>query len=151
MATRTEPKTPPAPAAAPEPWDIDFLRLGATTGGPYPRPLAPFRITWNPMPLNNDGTARNGDAVFAVYGTTSVPNNAVQVVFDDRGRATGRGIFNGASLRPQHPDCTAPLVTTWCRPGLIAGALATWTRGTTWYTDPDTGVASTDGTVPFKR
>jgi hypothetical protein len=136
-------------------WDVDFLKLNVSTNNvSYPRPLAPFRVTWNPMPLNNDGTAKPGDAVFAVYGTTSVPNNAVQVAFDDRGRATGRGMFNGAAIgngTDPVPECTAPLVTTLCRPGLIAGALATWTRGSDWYRDPDTNEVTTDGTVPYKR
>ncbi|KLR61437.1 hypothetical protein IMCC26207_108278 [Actinobacteria bacterium IMCC26207] len=130
----------------------DTDSLGNTVG--YPRPKDPFTVTWNPLTENktySNPTAgipspRNGDASFTVFGSVSVPNQDVRVIWnwnnavdppDDPGKPiaagpTGFAIFNGGSVTS---DKCSPTVAEFCRPGLVASALGSWTTGT-WPTNP---------------
>jgi hypothetical protein len=137
--------------------EVDFVRLGATATG-YPRPLAPFHVRSNPR-VNADGTGWQdvngfgGDASFTVFGSTSLPGNAVEVVWGPDGSPTGYGIFNGG---PMGPTVCGLGIDEGCRPGLVAGALASWTsdaiEGKSWpvgrQVDP---VATSGDTRPPER
>jgi hypothetical protein len=133
-------------SAAARVW-VDFVRLGATTQPGFERPLHPFVVRWNPMTPNADGTGRPQDALFTVFGSTSVPHNAVEVTFDARGRATGFGVFNGGSLT-NASECSRTSSLVSCRPGLQAGALATWT---TEQTAATSAAATWPSPVPDDR
>lgn len=113
---------------------VDYAKISATTqAAGYPKPLAPFVVRWNPS-LYPDGTGRVGDALFTVFGSTSVPQNLVEVTFGSQGsgNATGFAVFNGASV--PSTDCSQATNMSGCRPGLVAGALGGWT---TELADPD--------------
>jgi hypothetical protein len=110
------------------------LTASTTTG--FTLPLAPLSVRWAPRPLNGDGTNRPGDALFNVYGSVSVPYNAVEVRWGPNGRATGTPIFNGGIVPAQ--NCNEDN-KAGCRPAIVAGAFASWsTQG-----DPKEGVCET--------
>jgi hypothetical protein len=143
-------------------FELDYATLQATAGDTnllgdtvgYPRPKDPFTVTWNPLTENktySNPTAgipspRTGDATFTVFGSVSVPNQDVRVIWnwnnavdppDDPGKPiaagpTGFAIFNGGSVTS---DKCSPTVAEFCRPGLVASALGSWTTGT-WPTNP---------------
>jgi hypothetical protein len=109
--------------------------IASTTPG-FTLPLAPLSVRWAPRPLNGDGTNRPGDALFNVYGSVSLPYNAVEVRWGPNGRATGTPIFNGGIVPAQNCNETN---TAGCRPAIVAGAFASWsTQG-----DPKEGVCET--------
>ena len=143
-------------------FELDYATLQATAGDTnllgetvgYPRPKDPFTVTWNPLtenkaysnPAAGYPSPRTGDATFNVFGSVSVPNQDVRVIWnwnnavdppDDPGKPiaagpTGFAIFNGGSVTS---DKCSPTVAEFCRPGLVASALGSWTTGT-WPTDP---------------
>ncbi|MEI7887897.1 MAG: hypothetical protein WCJ04_10935 [Actinomycetes bacterium] len=143
-------------------FELDYATLQATAGDKdslgntvgYPRPKDPFTVTWNPLTENKTysnpavgiPSARTGDASFNVFGSVSVPNQDVRVIWnwnnavdppDDPGKPiaagpTGFAIFNGGSVTS---DKCSPTVAEFCRPGLVASALGSWTTGT-WPTNP---------------
>ena len=116
--------------------------LVASTAPGFTLPLAPLSVRWAPRPLNGDGTNRPGDALFNVYGSVSLPYNAVEVRWGPNGRATGTPIFNGGIVPAQNCNETN---TAGCRPAILAGAYASWsTQG-----DPKEGVCETCKTPPF--
>ncbi len=109
--------------------------IASTTTG-FTLPLAPLSVRWAPRPLNGDGTNRPGDATFNVFGSVSLPYNAVEVRWGPNGRATGTPIFNGGIVPAQNCNETN---TAGCRPAIVAGAFASWsTQG-----DPKEGVCET--------
>ncbi|CAB5033990.1 unannotated protein [freshwater metagenome] len=115
--------------------------IASTTPG-FTLPLAPLSVRWAPRPLNGDGTNRPGDALFNVFGSVSLPYNAVEVRWGPKGRATGTPIFNGGIVPAQNCNETN---TSGCRPAIVAGAFASWsTQG-----DPKEGVCETCKTPPF--
>ena len=119
---------------------VDHVQLTATTktraDGSYEftTPEAPISVRSNQLPLNAPPalTPRPGDASFTVFGSTVVPDNAVEVRWGSgytlapslKSGNTGYGIFNGGSV--PSTECSA-VDRTACRPGLVAGALASWT------------------------
>ncbi len=163
-------------------FELDYVTLQATAGDldangntvGYPRPKDPFTVTWNPLtenktysnPVLGRPSPRIGDASFNVFGPVSVPNNDVRVIWnwnntvdppDDPGKAiaagpTGFAIFNGGSVAA---DKCSPPVAEFCRPGLVASALGSWTTGT-WPANPTVtqqpdALASTGATrFPFR-
>lgn len=157
--------------------EVDYATMSATTGG-YDRPSDPFTVTWNPMTPNNDGQPccwdrgavpsipnEVGDATFNVWGSVSVPNNDVRVVWNwdtTRGRGpTGFPIFNSgdavfARCNATHRD--------QCQPALVASALGSWTTTSTsggpnssaWpdlgtYSQPDPLASTGDTRPPFRK
>jgi hypothetical protein len=117
---------------------VDHVQLTATTktkaDGSYDftTPKAPISVRSNQLPLNANLTPRPGDASFTVFGSTVVPENAVEVRWGSgytlapniKSGNTGYGIFNGGSVPAA--ECSR-VDTSGCRPGLVAGALASWT------------------------
>jgi hypothetical protein len=115
--------------------------IASTTPG-FTLPLAPLSVRWAPRPLNGDGSNRPGDALFNVFGSVSLPYNAVEVRWGPNGRATGTPIFNGGIVPAQ--NCNEDN-KAGCRPAIVAGALASWsTQG-----DPKEGVCETCKSPPF--
>jgi hypothetical protein len=129
---------------------LDYATVSAKADG-YQRPLDPFTVKWNPLTENKSyslpgfPSARSTDATFNVFGPVSVPNNDVRVIWNwDNGVAaddndkpkaagpTGFAIFNGGSVSAD--KCGAG-VSEFCKPGLVASALGSWTTGT-WPTNP---------------
>ena len=149
---------------------LDYATVSAKADG-YQRPLDPFTVKWNPLTENKtysvpgSPSARSTDATFNVFGPVSVPNNDVRVIWNwDNGVAaddndkpkaagpTGFAIFNGGSVSAD--KCGAG-VSEFCKPGLVASALGSWTTGT-WPTNPTDAqkpdpLASTGATrFPFR-
>jgi hypothetical protein len=115
--------------------------IASTTPG-FTLPLAPLSVRWAPRPLYGDGTNRPGDALFNVFGSVSMPYNAVEVRWGPNGRATGTPIFNGGIVPAQNCNETN---TAGCRPAIVAGAFASWsTQG-----DAKEGVCETCKSPPF--
>ncbi len=150
---------------------VDHVQLTATTktkaDGSYDftTPKAPVSVRSNQLPLNANLTPRPGDASFTVFGSTVVPENAVEVRWGSgytlapslKSGNTGYGIFNGGSV--PSAQCSA-VDRTACRPGLVAGALASWTTeasgdetgGVAWATAAELDPVATSGSYqPARR
>jgi len=117
---------------------VDYVTVSATAGEMkdgnlvgYPRPLNPFTVTWSPLTPNPDGDAAIGDASFNVWGSVSVPNNDVRVIWNyDQTRYAGQlgfPIFN--SGKQPYQRCN-PQGESQCQPALVAAALGSWTTMT---------------------
>ena len=121
--------------------ELDSVRLTGRTKTGFDRPLAPFSVRWNPMQLNNLKDPVDGDATFMVFGSTVLPENAVEVRWGPRTATgsrsirTGYGVFNGGNV--PESQCN-PADRRNCRPGLIAGAVGSWS------TDNDTVEANSN-------
>jgi len=151
-------------------FQIDDAGFSAEADG-YQRPPDPFTVTWNPLIPNADTTPRQGDATFNVFGSVSVPNNDVRVIWNwDNSNSSGVVVggvelvksagplgfplFNGGSVPA---DKCNPSYKEGCKPALVAAALGSWTTGTwpaaataTPKEQPDP-LASTGDTRPPNR
>ncbi|MBS1838401.1 MAG: hypothetical protein JST64_11985, partial [Actinobacteria bacterium] len=125
---------------------IDYVTVSATAGAMqgsnivgYPKPLDPFTVTWSPVTPNPGGDGGWGDASFNVWGSVSVPNNDVRVIWNyetSPNRYAGQlgfPIFNAG--KNNLADCGSINLTngttlngdpTHCRPALVAAALGSW-------------------------
>lgn len=126
---------------------VDWVTISATAGVQkgssvvgYPRPEDPITVTWSPVTANDDGDgdgdvhdgdAGYGDGSFNVWGSVSVPDNDVRVIWNyDKSRYAGPlgfPIFN--SGRQEYQQCS-PSHPEQCRPALVASALGSWATTT---------------------
>ncbi len=103
----------------------------------YPRPKDPFTVTWSPLTRDpvSPTWGRVGDATFNVFGSMSVPDNDVRVLWNWGANSmgpVGYPIFNSGKVT--YDNCN-PSHSDGCRPALVASALGSWTTGT-WPAAP---------------
>lgn len=118
---------------------IDWVSMSATAGGGtgstvtgYPKPLDPFTVTWSPLTPDTGGDASWGDASFNVWGSVSVPDNDVRVIWNwDTSRYAGPLGFPIFTAGKQPFQRCNPGNEAQCQPALVAAGFGSWTTTST--------------------